>query len=450
MNVKTLLGCSLVTLPLMVNAKKESPNVIVIYIDDMGIGDIGCYGGRFVPTPNIDRLAAEGLVFSQYYSAAPVSSPSRCALTTGRFPLALGINTFLEKKAANKRCEQRDYLAASNFSMARAFQNAGYETAHIGKWHMGGGRDVKNAPSIYEYGFDEYVSTYESPDPDPVLTATDWIWSAKDSVKRWKRTEYFVDRSIDFIRRNKDRAFFLNLWPDDMHTPWVPESFANQKRMWNDEKAFIPVLKELDYQIGRLLDALDEMQLTGNTLIIFSSDNGPSPSFDALRTARLRGTKNSLFEGGIRMPFIIRYPKKIQKGIVNDKTVLCSVDLYPSLCAIAGIKNEKGYKGDGEDMSDALLGKKQTVRKKDLMWDFGRNKYFMFPKSKYDKSPHLAIRHGKWKLLVNSDGTDMQLYNMDVDKYELNNVAHSYPELAEELKNKVCNWFGENRMQDLK
>ena len=180
--------------------------------------------------------------------------------------------------------------------MARAFQNAGYETAHIGKWHMGGGRDVKNAPSIYEYGFDEYVSTYESPDPDPVLTATDWIWSAKDSVKRWKRTEYFVDRSIDFIRRNKDRAFFLNLWPDDMHTPWVPESFANQKRMWNDEKAFIPVLKELDYQIGRLLDALDEMQLTGNTLIIFSSDNGPSPSFDALRTARLRGTKNSLFD----------------------------------------------------------------------------------------------------------------------------------------------------------
>lgn len=332
--------------------------------------------------------------------------------------------------------------------MARAFQNAGYETAHIGKWHMGGGRDVKNAPSIYEYGFDEYVSTYESPDSDPVLTATDWIWSAKDSVKRWKRTEYFVDRSIDFIRRNKDRAFFLNLWPDDMHTPWVPESFANQKRMWNDEKAFIPVLKELDYQIGRLLDALDEMQLTGNTLIIFSSDNGPSPSFDALRTARLRGTKNSLFEGGIRMPFIIRYPKKIQKGIVNDKTVLCSVDLYPSLCAIAGIKNEKGYKGDGEDMSDALLGKKQTVRKKDLMWDFGRNKYFMFPKSKYDKSPHLAIRHGKWKLLVNSDGTDMQLYNMDVDKYELNNVAHSYPKLAEELKNKVCNWFSENRMQD--
>lgn len=344
MNVKTLLGCSLVTLPLMVNAKKESPNVIVIYIDDMGIGDIGCYGGRFVPTPNIDRLAAEGLVFSQYYSAAPVSSPSRCALTTGRFPLALGINTFLEKKAANKRCEQRDYLAASNFSMARAFQNAGYETAHIGKWHMGGGRDVKNAPSIYEYGFDEYVSTYESPDPDPVLTATDWIWSAKDSVKRWKRTEYFVDRSIDFIRRNKDRAFFLNLWPDDMHTPWVPESFANQKRMWNDEKAFIPVLKELDYQIGRLLDALDEMQLTENTLIIFSSDNGPSPSFDALRTARLRGTKNSLFEGGIRMPFIIRYPKKIQKGIVNDKTVLCSVDLYPSLCAIAGIKKRKDTK----------------------------------------------------------------------------------------------------------
>ena len=370
----------------------------------MGIGDIGCYGGRFVPTPNIDKLAEDGLIFNQYYSAAPVSSPSRSALTTGRFPLTLGINTFLEKKHANKRCEQRNYLDDSFPSMARAFQNAGYVTCHIGKWHMGGGRDVMDAPSILNYGFDEYISTYESPDPDPAITSTDWIWSKSDSIKRWRRTEYFVDKSIDFIKRNKDNSFFLNLWPDDMHTPWIPESFEDSKPSWATEVAFKPVLKELDLQIGRFIAALDELGLSNNTIVIFTSDNGPSPSFEQMRSARLRGTKNSLYEGGIRMPFIIKYPKEIEAGIVNDKTVLCSVDLYPSLCAIAGINREKGYRGDGEDMSKALLGKKEIVRKTDLMWDFGRNKFFGSPKDKNNRSPHLAIRRGKWKLLVNSDG----------------------------------------------
>ena len=125
----------------------------------MGIGDIGCYGGKFVPTPNIDKLAQDGLLFNQYYSSAPVSSPSRCGLTTGLFPLEVGINTFLNDKAANKRCEQRNFLDDKLPSMARAFQNAGYSTGHIGKWHMGGGRDVHNAPSIKNYWF--WTNTYQ-------------------------------------------------------------------------------------------------------------------------------------------------------------------------------------------------------------------------------------------------------------------------------------------------
>ena len=418
----------------------SNPNVILIYVDDMGIGDIGCYGGRFAPTPNIDRLAHDGLLFNQYYSAAPVSSPSRSAVTTGRFPLTLGINTYLSDKRMNRNCEQRDYLDDKNPSMARAFQNSGYATAHIGKWHMGGGRDVTDAPSIKNYGFDEYISTYESPDPEPEITATRWIWSDKDKIKRWKRTEYFVDKSIDFIKRHKDGPFFLNLWPDDMHTPWVPESLAGKRGQWETQEAFIPVLAELDKQIGRLIDALDEMGLSENTIVIFTSDNGPAPSFDALRSARLRGTKNSLYEGGIRMPFIIKYPKKIKGGNVNNNTVLCSVDLYPSLCDIAGIKQEKGYKGDGENLSKALLGKSESERKQDLMRNFGRNKHFASPR-KYDRSPHLAIRSGKWKLLVNVDGSDEQLYNMDVDKYELNNVAKQYPEIVSNMKHKVCEWY---------
>lgn len=203
MNLKKHLPWLGALLPIANTQAETKPNVVIIYIDDMGIGDIGCYGGKFVPTPNIDKLAQDGLLFNQYYSSAPVSSPSRCGLTTGLFPLEVGINTFLNDKAANKRCEQRNFLDDKLPSMARAFQNAGYSTGHIGKWHMGGGRDVHNAPSIKNYGFDEYISTYESPDPEPAITATKWIWSDKDSVKRWRRTEYFVDKSIEFVKSTK-------------------------------------------------------------------------------------------------------------------------------------------------------------------------------------------------------------------------------------------------------
>ncbi|MCS3162979.1 sulfatase-like hydrolase/transferase [Bacteroides faecis] len=167
MNIEKHLPWLSALLPLVSVQAETPPNVVIIYIDDMGIGDIGCYGGKFVATPNIDKLAQDGILFNQYYSSAPVSSPSRCGLTTGLFPLEVGINTFLNDKASNKRCEQRNYLDDKLPSMARAFQNAGYATGHIGKWHMGGGRDVHNAPSIKNYGFDEYLSTYESPDPAP-------------------------------------------------------------------------------------------------------------------------------------------------------------------------------------------------------------------------------------------------------------------------------------------
>lgn len=428
-------------LPIACVQAETKPNVVIIYIDDMGIGDIGCYGGKFVATPNIDKLAQEGLLFNQYYSAAPVSSASRCGLLTGMFPIKNGINTFLNDKASNRKCEQRNFLDDKAPSMARAFQNAGYATGHIGKWHLGGGRDVHEAPSIKKYGFDEYISTYESPDPDPLITATKWIWSNQDSIKRWKRTEYFVDKSLDFIKRHKDKPFFLNLWPDDMHTPWVPESKQKENKSWETKQTFIPVLAEMDKQIGRFIKALDDMGLSENTIVIFTSDNGPAPSFQSARSAYLRGTKNSLYEGGIRMPFIIRYPKKVKHGQVNSLSVLSAVDLYPSLCTIAGIPMEKDYRGDGKNYAKVLLGKSETKRKTDLMWDFGRNKHFNFPGNAYDKSPHLAIRSGKWKLLVNGDGSDTQLYDMEKDKYEKNNVAESYPELAAKLSEKVCKWY---------
>ena len=259
----------LAVLPAALCAQDKQPNVIIMYIDDMGIGDVSCFGGSYTPTPNIDRLAQQGLSFTQYYSAAPVSSPSRCGLITGQFPLEHGINTFMDTRAANKRVEQLNYLNPSAPSIARAFQQAGYATAHIGKWHLGGGRDVTDAPGFENYGYDEHISTYESPDPDPIITSTHWIWAASDSVKRWNRTAYFVDKSLEFIRKQNGKPFFLNLWPDDMHTPWVPEFFAEKREKWEKEDAFEPVLKEMDVQLGRFLDELDKMERDGRAVGAF-------------------------------------------------------------------------------------------------------------------------------------------------------------------------------------
>ncbi|MDR3141255.1 MAG: sulfatase-like hydrolase/transferase [Tannerellaceae bacterium] len=420
----------------------EKPHIVIIYTDDMGIGDLSCYNNGWTATPNIDRLAANGLTFNHYYTASPVSSPSRVSLTTGMFPTEWGVNTFLHDRAGNAKCEQVDYLDASAPSVAKALKEAGYSTAHIGKWHMGGGRDVDDAPQISLYGFDEYASTYESPEPDKLITASNWIWSKQDSIKRWERTGYFVDKALDFLSRHKNNPCFVNLWPDDMHDPWIPQKeFFDDRKSWTSRSNFIAVLEEYDRQIGRFVDGLKKLEMLENTLIIFTSDNGALPTFDQIRTNGLRGSKVSLYEGGIRMPFIISWPAKIKAGEIEDESVVCSVDIFPSLCAITGAKMPDGFNYSGEDMSKSLLGIKAQQRKKDIVWDFGRNQFFGRPPQPYHQSPHLSIRRGDWKVLVNADGTSLELFNIKEDPNETTNISDKYPQMAAEMSEKVISWY---------
>ncbi len=411
---------------------QDKPNVIVVYIDDMGYSDLSCYGGDYTETANIDKIAAEGIKFNQYYSACPISSPSRTGITTGMYPTRWGITTFLDTRAANANNEQNDFLSDKAPSMARAFKNGGYHTGHFGKWHMGGGRDVKNAPSIANYGFDEFNSTWESPNPDPEITSSNWIWANTDNVKRWNRTAYFVDKTLAFLEKHKGEPCFVNLWPDDVHTPWVYE--GDEQNMRESAGSFTIVLKELDVQIGRLMQGLKDLGIDENTIVVLTSDNGPAPAFDGHRTNQLRGQKGTLYEGGIRMPFMIRWPGKIQPGQENSTSVLCSVDLFPSLCAIAGNALPTEYQLDGVDMSKTLLGKEQATRTTPIFWEFGKTK-------KDRVSPHIAVREGKWKLLVNADGSRTELYDMDTDFNETTNVASTFPAIAAELKEKAINWF---------
>jgi arylsulfatase A-like enzyme len=439
LSLLTLLLCFIGVAQTAVAADK--PNIIFLLTDDMGYGDCGCYGGKFVPTPNIDRLAKEGTKFTQFYAMAPVCSPSRTAFLTGTFPARWKITTFLQTRAGNRAAEQVDFLDPKAPSIARTLKANGYVTGHFGKWHMGGGRDVTNAPLFAAYGFDEHAGTYESPEPDPTITATNWIFSPSDKVKRWDRSAYFVGKTLDFLRRHKGQPCYVNLWPDDVHTPWIPEGTdIAKRRKENDESEpnFKAVLAEYDKQVGRLVAGLKELGIEDNTILIFSSDNGPMPSFRGLRAGGLRGCKDSLYEGGTRMPFIVRWPGHVPAGRVDETTVMGGVDIFPMFCQLAGVPLPKDTSFDGQDLSKSFYG--QTLeRNKPLFWEYGRNETFFHPRGR-DRSPNVAVREGKWKLLINADGSDAQLYDLDADRKETTNIADKNPEVAKRLTQAALEW----------
>jgi arylsulfatase A-like enzyme len=417
------------------------PNIVFLLTDDMGYGDVACYGGKFVPTPNIDLLAEEGTKFTQFYAAAPVCSPSRTGFLTGMYPGRWRITNFLQTRAGNRASEQADFLDPKAPSIARTLKQAGYVTAHFGKWHMGGGRDVTNAPPFSAYGFDEHASTYESPEPDPVITATNWIFSSKDKIKRWDRSAYFVDRTLDFLRRHKGEPCYVNLWPDDVHTPWIPAGTdIDKRRRENDESApnFKAVLLEYDKQVGRLIAGLKELGIETNTILIFSSDNGPLPTFRGRRAGGMRGSKDSLYEGGTRMPLIVRWPGRVPAGRVDETTVMHGVDFFPMFCKLAGVSLPEQEHFDGEDLSKAFLGT-VSMRQNPLFWEYGRNPTFGYPRGR-DRSPNVAIREGKWKALVNADGSSIELYDLDVDRNETQNVADENPEIAKRMTEAALKW----------
>lgn len=414
------------------------PHIIIIYADDMGLGDLGCYGGKLAPTPRIDRLAEEGVRFLQYYSASPICSPSRAGLITGMYPARWRITSFLQTRNGNRGCEQADFLDPQAPVLPRLLRQAGYATAHFGKWHLGGGRDVTDAPPFAAYGYDEHAGTYESPQPHPDITATNWIWSDQDPVKRWDRTAFFVDKTLDFLARHAEQSCFVNLWLDDVHTPWVPEAGAPKG---DTRRNLRPVLVELDRQMGRLLDGLQEKNLTERTLVIFTSDNGPLPTFEQTRTAGLRGSKLSLYEGGVRMPFLVRWPGRIPAGRTDDATVLSAVDLAPSLITLAGAAMPQDVNFDGEDLSAALVGTPQQ-RQKPLFWEYGRNEeFFRFPGDARNRSPNLAVRDGSWKLLVSTEGANPELYDLQADPNETKNLADAQPQIVNRLRDTALAWW---------
>ena len=437
-----VLGCFLISSGFIsAQAAEARPNIIVVLADDLGWGDLKSYGGK-VPTPQLDAMAREGTRFTQFYVASPICSPSRAGLITGQFPGRWRINSYLQTRKGNRECEQADFLTTNAPSLPRTLKAAGYATAHIGKWHLGGGRDVTNAPKFAAYGYDLGYGTYESPEPHPDITATNWIWSPRDKVKRWDRTRWMVDQTLEFLRAHPGQPCFVNLWLDDTHTPWIPSEEVQDDRAQRGDtrKNLRPVLVEMDRQIGRLLAGLRTTGAASNTLVLFLADNGPLPPFNQERTAGLRGSKLSLYEGGVREPLIAWWPGRVPAQRVETNAVVSSLDFFPTFAKLAGAKVPAGIQLDGEDLSGALFGK-SFMRTKPLLWEYGRNtNSFGYPGIANNRSPNVAVRDGKWKLLLNADRTGAELYDLLSDPNETRSVLQENLDVAERLKRMALDW----------
>ncbi len=396
------------------------PNVVFILADDWGWGDLGCHGNKLVKTPNIDRLAREGTEVYQFNVGSPVCSPSRVAFMTGQFPARFSIHEAIGPETKNREVGQVDWLTPRATVLPRLLKSAGYATGHFGKWHLSG--PFNDAPLPAAYGVDEHA-----------------VWSGPAKATTTDHRKVFDD-AVAFIRKHKEQPFYLNLWIKETHLAHDPseQSLAEHKHLSEQQRVYSAVVMDGDKGIGKVLAALEELGLEENTLVIFTSDNGPENTgredrkemgsgyggyYSVGSTGELRGRKRSLYEGGVRLPFIVRWPGHVPVGQVNRITALSAVDLLPTVCAAVGVSLPDGYQPDGENMLPALLGK-EVQRTKPVFWDWrGKD-------TPRDCWPRWAVRDGDWKLLTDNTGR-RELYRSVDDWAESRNMASQHPEIVE-------------------
>lgn len=434
----------------------EHPNIISVFIDDMGWSDLSCFGGDTVETEHIDRLAAEGIKFTQFYVNSPICSPSRTALTTGQWPQRWGITSYLAFRKQNTKRGMAQWLDPEAPVLARELQANGYATGHYGKWHMGGQRDVDDAPLITDYGFDRSLTNFEgmgakllpltltpeSDEPGRIWEDAVNLGKPVTWMQRSEITAGFVDGALGFIDRAgaTGQPFFVNVWPDDVHSPFFPPlerwGEGGKRELYNG------VLDTMDEQLGVLFDRIrDDEKLRDNTLIVLCSDNGHEPG--AGTSDPLRGAKTWTFEGGVRSPLIVWGPGLLAEGTAgttNEESVFSAIDINRSLYTVTNTPLPEGHELDGEDLSDTLLGKAKDSREAPIFFRRPPDRPGDHPKWGMGNNPDLAVRHSKWKYLTNYDGSDPQLYDLVDDIAESRNLVEEHPEVAEKLKKALFEW----------
>jgi arylsulfatase A-like enzyme len=410
--------------PIAEKLKPKYPNIIFILADDLGYGDLGCYGQTKIKTPNIDRLAAEGMRFTQFYAGSTVCAPSRSALMTGQ-------HTGHTRVRGNEPVP----LRPEDITVAEVLQKAGYKTGAVGKWGLGLA-NTTGTPN--QQGFEEwfgYLSQTHAHDYYPTqLFRNDAIFTL-DS-KQYSH-DLFSKIATNFVRVTKYFSFFLYLPYTIPHANnelgrktgngmEVPSDAPYTKENWpQPEKNKAAMITRLDRDVGVLLAQLKKLQIDDNTVIFFTSDNGPhkeggvKPEFFN-SSGGLRGMKRDLYEGGIRVPMIVRWPGKIPAGKVSDQ-VWAFWDFLPTAAAIA--RQELPEKIDGISMLPTLLGQKQTNQHEFLYWEF------------HEKGTKQAVRTGDWKAVRLGPKEPLELYNLKDDRAETKNVADRHPEIVSKIEN---------------
>ena len=434
------------------NQEKKSeahPNIVLIFIDDFGWPAISCYGNEHVSTPNIDRIANEGMKFTDAY-VTPQCTPSRASLMTGQHTARLRMwhvtGRYGYPYARMKEPPYRENMPHESYTIAEALRDNGYETALLGKWHLSTwGKRYPLADGYYttlfQEGKDEYGFNY-------VDIAKDVNYHQKTD----KGVDYLTDEAISFMKQNQDNPFFLYLSHHTIHGPILAPEYLIQKyreKGYPEEGQFnatyLAAIEHMDNSVGRLLDEMENMGLAENTVVMFLTDNGGVEEF--FSNAPLRDGKGSTYEGGIRVPFMVRWPGKIAANTVSDLPVHVN-DMYPTILDLAGVEVKEEVILDGISVFSELTGEK-IPRNRDLFW------YMPLYDWQWGATPAAVIRSGDFKLIKSfGDYYDhhhdeyfpeprLELFNLKDDIGETQNLVESQPEKARELETKLMHWITE-------
>ncbi len=425
-------------LVLLLGSKAEAAqklNVVLILADDLGWTDLKCYGSDLYQTPNLDKLAKDGMKFTQHYSACTVCSPTRAAILTGQYPARLQVTDWIPGlPPENPKLLVPDwtkYLSHAEPNIAKSFKAAGYTTASIGKWHLG---DEQYYPETQ--GFDVNIAGTDKPAP-PTYFAPWKITNLVEGAKGDYLTDRIGDEAVKFIEQNKTKPFFLYLPHFGVHTPIqgradLVEKYRAVKRggLVHSNAVYAAMVESVDATVGQIRQKLDELKLADNTIVIFTSDNGgrvPTTSNHPLRVG-----KGSCYEGGTRVPFIIYWPGVTKPGSVSDAPVI-SMDYYPTLMDICGLKTSP--KSDGVSLVPILRGN-GAVKRNELFWHYPHYQHYQLGGT----TPYGAIRQGDFKLIEFFDDMRVELYNLKDDIGEQKDLAKLMPDKTNQLRDRLHAW----------
>ncbi|MCR9292013.1 MAG: sulfatase-like hydrolase/transferase [bacterium] len=429
--------CSALGLPVF--AESSQPNIVFVLVDDMGYGDLGCMGSPDIATPYIDRIADEGIRFTDFYSNAPVCSPTRCGFITGRWQQRVGFEWALGYTAERKRLINGSWqditqmhhgigLPAEQPGIAKMLKAAGYATGIFGKWHLG--YDDEFNP--LHHGFDEYFGVLLGHADYYRHTYYDGTYALRDGLEYSKAEGYLTDllndRAVDFIEKHADGPFFLYLPHLALHAPFQPpgrtDPRVTQANMHEGSREiYRDMLQRIDDGVGRILQCLEKHGLAENTLVVLSSDNGGERWS---RNLPLFHHKRTLWEGGIRVPCLMRWPAELRAGKVTQQVAI-TMDLTATFVQAAGASAPADYVFDGVDLLPLLRGD-QPQQERTLYWRVDRANDRM-----------RAIRHGKWKYIDDSGSMDL-LFDLEADISERVNLVYQHPQIVRELKSRLAEW----------